>query len=200
MKNSFILSGLVFLSMTGIAHAAKSTDIKVSNAAIEITGAAPQGTKISAIVVYVPDNANSSACQFEEDKYSPNGPNVMYPVDGSQNAQGIYSLKLPLAGLRKDCKYSFHEVYLAVEKGGVYESLHLNSDAKVAEDDAFAEQAGIDKTILQDFEAQKEMYCDLASDVGLCQINGTLPDMAYHVSTSEHKVQFDIKDLAELPQ
>lgn len=202
MKKSFLISSVVFLTMSSIAYAGTSKDLKLSAGAIELTGAAPAGAQISALMVYIPDpsaNADMKACFFKEDQYSPNGANIMVAIDAVPNAQGSYALKMPLRGDRKNCKYIFNQIYLSFKTASVFENLLLNSDAKVAEQNAYEEELQIGKTVFQDFEDQKVIYCDFESSLGICHINGGLTEIGYHVSTSEHVIQFDIKDESERP-
>ncbi|UYL09828.1 hypothetical protein B9G69_004465 [Bdellovibrio sp. SKB1291214] len=112
----------------------------------------------------------------------------------SKNAEGAYSVKAPLRGIRKSCKYIFSNIYLYVDKNPVYQPLQLWSDEQVLQHQAFEKEQGFELTEFKNFEDIKEMSCDF-KEYGICEVtDGSLPDMTYHVSTKEHTLTFDVKE------
>jgi hypothetical protein len=197
MKNLSLFIVSAVFGCASVSLAGKASDLKLSAPAITFMGSAPAGTKVSLLVVYTPDTTvkqDMSQCKFPEDKYSPNGSDLMFEPKASNNSDGKYLVAAPLRGIRKSCKYIFSNIYMYVDLEPVYLPLQLKSDEQVAQDHAFEKENGFELTQFKKFEDIKEMTCDF-KEYGICKVaDGYLPDLGYHVSTKEQTVTFDIKE------
>ncbi|MBO9668030.1 MAG: hypothetical protein J7501_14605 [Bdellovibrio sp.] len=189
---TILISILSTLSIS--AHA--DTELILAAPAIEISGSAPAKMAIAALMVYTPElksNPDMSQCYFPEDKYSPNGNEVLRSFDAQQTADGKYSLNVPMRGLRKNCKYVFSHIYLTYDKGIVYQPITLKTDSQVALENSWGEEAGIDPIFYSRFSDQKSMSCDF-KEYGLCHINGALADLYYSIPDGEQHITFDVME------
>lgn len=195
-----ILILLIAIHVTSAALAAEQKDLLLSKDAIEFTGQAPQGAELQVITVYSPEKsvASSAACQFKEDQYKMNGSDILVSSKVVADAQGHYSLKSPLKGIRKNCPYIFTTIYFNMDNKVAGENFRLESDQQVKEWHEMEAELGGPITEIKNIEDQKTVYCEFqAEEVGLCHINGGLTDVMYHVSTTPHQVVIDFKDISE---
>jgi hypothetical protein len=144
-----------------------------------ISGQAPAGSKLDALIFYVPDaranSANSPQCQFEEDLYSVNGNNKFAQVKTVADASGNYSITLSENGKRKNCVYTPDKIMLTIEKGQVYEPIDIISAAE-----AKSLSDGTEGTVITpELKSEQSIACDFSADsVGTC--SGTALGFATH--------------------
>ncbi len=199
-KTLFVMALIHF---AGKALAAETTPMIPGKETVEITGTAPVGTHLDILAIYVPDKslANTPNCRFEEDRARMNGSDMVLTIKTLPGVDGLYSLKLPLQGQRKNCPYVFSTAYYTVQSKSVTENLKLLSTEQVREYGDFERSTGSEVTEIRSFAEIKNMYCDFQTDeMGLCEIDGSLPSVMYHLPSTAHQVEFNIKDLSQKPQ
>lgn len=204
-----LASFFTVLSMTTAAHGAQqqTTPLKLSNQLISVSGQARASVKFDVLAYYVPtskyDNSQpASVCTFNEDAWSMGGNEKSVKIQVTVNADGKYSMQVPTTGVRGNCNYSLDSVYASLEDGDVYEALKFQSSASVKKlNDDLADVGGAGQVAA--LETLGSLYCQFASEynTGLCYTKeGTLPELAYEISSSPASYTLDVKDASEMPE
>ena len=189
------MTTLTFIILTlsasiSLAQIPRKTPLKIdSTKVIEFKGTSSTGAEaIDALAVYSPSNSigqsqqAKSECQFDEDRFFPDGPDQNVLIKAKGEALN-YSLKIPLSGIRKNCRYSLTTILFTINKKPIYEMIQIHTH----------NQTQVDDTTPAPFPLVSKISCEFGSEMtGICNLNDQMLDFSYRIEPVPQVVTVDI--------
>jgi|GEM_PF-1891015 hypothetical protein len=205
MKTSIFLLILLALAISNLAQAETKTPVTYSTDKMKISGTARQSTAVSAIVFYTPlfnfdKKLSAKDCEFQEDHWSPNGPDRNVVIKTTVQNNGQYVLEIPAEGQRAKCPYVLDSIYLNYEDGDVTQTLSLLSERNISKQNESLSDIG-ETFEVKDFSSLKELFCEFKSEfsTGFCYSIDDSIDLQYGIANKGVNYTLDIKDISLKP-
>lgn len=204
MKTMKIVTALAALILSGTASA--QTPLKLNTQTIGISGKARASGDISALAFYTPlatfdKKLSIAACEFKEDRSSPNLYDKNLNVKSVRQADGSYSLQIPTAGQRGECPYVLESLYFYVEDGDTSMTLNMKTERTIQREKELLEEVGGMEPV-KSLSELPAIYCEFEDeyDVGSCSsVKGNI-ELTYQVSNTPKNYILNIQDLKEMPE
>lgn len=144
-------------------------------------------------------------CEFTEDRWKPNGPDRNVTIKSERQADGSYSLKIPVEAQRGKCPYVIDSMYLNFENKNdttqVSQALNLVTARNLKKQREIMSDIG-EPMPVTDLSELKAIYCEFVSDfeIGLCDAEDGFIATSYGIANKGVNYHVDIKDLRDKPE